>query len=168
MEEFFSLWQLQISCIFLEEISSKFSRHLFIVSSSCKSLNNLKNYNIDQNSNINNITNSKINTTTDLQSLRCQTFNIDPKPTNGKLYVSYNKNATFKVSSYLFDKKQNIYKNKKPKKKVKFVDEVYNKSLIEEICIQSFKGYNMRNNYASSSNYSNCRICRKTACCSII
>ena len=131
-------------------------------------LNNLKNYNIDQNSNINNITNSKINTTTDLQSLRCQTFNIDPKPTNGKLYVSYNKNATFKVSSYLFDKKQNIYKNKKPKKKVKFVDEVYNKSLIEEICIQSFKGYNMRNNYASSSNYSNCRICRKTACCSII
>ena len=131
-------------------------------------IDKLTNYNIDNESNINHITNTKINTTTDLQSLRCQTFNFDPKPTKGKMYVSFNKNATFKVSSYLFDKKQNILKNKKPKKKVKFVDEVYNKSLIEEICIKSFKEYNMRNNYASSDNYIHCKVCKKSACCSII
>ena len=55
-----------------------------------------------------------------------------------------------------------------PKKKVTFVDEVYNKSLVEEIQIKSFKGYNMRNNYMMSERYTNCKVCRKTACCLII
>ena len=45
------------------------------------------------------------------------------------------------------------------------MDEIYNKSLVEEINIKSFKGYNMRNNYTSSDKISNCRVCKKTACC---
>ena len=121
--------------------------------------------------------NSEQNTTNDINtssknindiSIRCQTFNFIPKSKGKKIYVSYNKNPTLKVSSYLFDQKPIIFNKKKPKKKVKFVDEVYNKSLVEEIPIKSFKGYNMRNNYMMSERYTNCKVCRKTACCLII
>ena len=129
-------------------------------------LDHIKNDNIETN-NKSNITNN--NTVNANNSLRCQTLNIDSKTKNGNgnLKYSYNKNPTFKVSSYLFDQKHSFIK-KKPKKKVKFVDEVYNKSLIEEICIKSFKGYNMRNNYSSSNNMAYCKSCKKTVCCLII
>ena len=105
-----------------------------------------------------------INNNIEANSLRCQTFNYDSKQKNGNIKYIFNKNATFKVPSYLFDKKHGFLQ-KKPKKKVKFVDEIYNKSLVEEINIKSFKGYNMRNNYTSSDKKSNCRVCKKTACC---
>ena len=57
--------------------------------------------------------------------------------------------------------------NKKTKKKVKFVDEVYNKSLIEEIQIKSYKGYNVKNNYiyGEDNNYKNDK---KLSCCLLI
>ena len=118
--------------------------------------NNKSNITNNNTSNVNNINNS----------LRCQTFIIDSKPKNGNIKYSYNKNQTFKVSSYLFDQKHFI--KKKPKKKVKFVDEAYNKSLIEEIYIKSFKGYNMRNNYTSSYKMAYCKPCKKSVCCLII
>ena len=84
------------------------------------------------------------------QSLRSQTFAYD---SNGKSCVNYtyNKNPTFKVHNYLFDRKQIVFNKKKPKKKVKFVDEVYNKPLTEEILIKSYKKYNNKNNYLSTS-----------------
>ena len=62
---------------------------------------------------------------------------FDNKPN----YFSLNNHP--KVTNIFFDNKPNIYAKKKVKKKVKFVDEVYNKSLIEEIPIKSFKGYNV-------------------------
>ena len=64
------------------------------------------------------------------------------------------------------EKKQTII-NKKIKKKVKFVDEVYNKSLIEEIQIKSFKVYNVKNNYTygEDNNYKNDK---KISCCLLI
>ena len=123
-------------------------------------LDQIKNYE----TNNKNITNNN-NNNVDANSLRCQTFNFDTKPKNIK--YSLNKNATFKVPSYLFDQKHG-FKQKKQKKKVKFVDEVYNKSLVEEINIKSFKGYNMRNNYTSSDKIIHCKFCKKTACCLII
>jgi hypothetical protein len=123
------------------------------------------NYNsVQNNTNEINVSSKNIN---DI-SIRCQTFNFNAQSKGKKLSVLYNKNPTLKVSSYLFDQKPLIFNKKKPKKKVKFVDEVYNKSLVEEIQIKSFKGYNMRNNYMMSEKYTNCKVCRKTACCLII
>ena len=129
-------------------------------------LDHIQNYNNNELNNKNIITN--YNNTTDANSLRCQTFNVNSKGKNGNVKLSYNKNPTFKITSYLFDQKHVFNTKKKPKKKVKFVDEVYNKSLIEEILIKSFKGYNMRNNYSSSDSINHCRSCKQTVCCLII
>ena len=129
-------------------------------------MDQINNSNLETN-NKSNITNNNTSNVNNLNnSLRCQTFIIDSKPKNGNIKYSYNKNQTFKVSSYLFDQKHFI--KKKPKKKVKFVDEAYNKSLIEEIYIKSFKGYNMRNNYTSSYKMAYCKPCKKSVCCLII
>ena len=73
-----------------------------------------------------------------------------------------------KVTNILFEKNPNIYTKKKVKKKVKFVDEAYNKSLVEEIQIKSFKGYNVKNNYTYGDNVNNYKSDKKTSCCSII
>ena len=128
-------------------------------------MEHVQNYNVELNTN-KNIKNKK--TTIDTNSLRCQTFSINPKPKPGNIQYLLNKNPTFKISNYLFDQKPIIFNPKKPKKKVKFVDEIYNKSLIEEVCIKSFKGYNLRNNYTSSSDsLTNCKVCKNTVCCSI-
>ena len=102
------------------------------------------------------------------QSLRCQTFVYTSNDKNHINYYGYNKRSTLKIHNYLFDQKPIVFKKKKPKKKVKFVDEVYNKSLTEEILIKSYKIYNSRNNYLSTSDsFVNCRVCKKTACCII-
>ena len=108
------------------------------------------------------------NNSIDANSLRCQTFNFNPKKKVVNMKYLLNKNPTFKIPNYLFDKKPIVFNPKKPKKKVKFVDEIYNKSLIEEIYIKSFKGYNLRNNYTSSDSYTNCKVFKKTVCCLII
>jgi len=130
-------------------------------------ISHVENYNIEQNNNNNEINTSSKNIN-DI-SVRCQTFNFNKKQKGKKVSVLYNKNPTLKVSTCLFDQKPSIFTKKKPKKKVKFVDEVYNKSLIEEIYIKSFKGYNIRNNYTmSGKNNTYCKGCKKTACCSII
>ena len=129
-------------------------------------LSHVENYNIEQNNNNEINTNGK--TINDI-SIRCQTFNFNKKQKGKKVSVLYTKNPTLKVSTCLFDQKPSIFNKKKPKKKVKFVDEVYNKPLTEEIYIKSFKGYNVRNNYTmSSKNNSYCNGCKKTACCLII
>ena len=106
--------------------------------------------------------------TTDANSLRCQTFNLNQKEKIVNMKYLLNKNATFKIPNYLFEPKPIVFNQKKSKKKVKFVDEIYNKSLIEEIYIKSFKGYNLRNNYSFSDSYSKCKVFKKTVCCSII
>ena len=67
----------------------------------------------------------------------------------------------------VYDKKQTIL-TKKNKKKVKYVDEVYNKSLVEEIQIKSYKGYNVKNNYTYGENVNNYKSDKKTSCCEII
>ena len=69
--------------------------------------------------------------------------------------------------SLLFDPKQTII-NKKNKKRVKYVDEVYNKSLVEEIPIKSFKLYNVKNNFTYGEDSNNYRTDKKMSCCIII
>ena len=50
-----------------------------------------------------------------------------------------------------------------------FVDEVYNKNLVEEILIKSFKGYDMKNNFSTNKDTtSSCSVFKNTACCIII
>jgi hypothetical protein len=95
------------------------------------------------------------------QDMKFKTFNFDAKNN----YFSLNNHPTI-VNQFLFDQKQTPI-NKKNKKRVKFVDEVYNKSLIEEIQIKSFKVYNVKNNftYGEDNNY---KSDRKTTCCLII
>jgi hypothetical protein len=68
--------------------------------------------------------------------------------------------------SIIFDSKATIL-NKKNKKRVKYVDEVYNKSLVEEIPIKSFKVYNVKNNFVYGED-SNNRADKKSTCCIII
>ena len=63
---------------------------------------------------------------------------------------------------------ENKSTKKKPKKKVKFVDEMYNKSLVEEIPIKSFKGYNVKNNFVYGDSANNYKSDKKTICCSLI
>ena len=81
-------------------------------------------------------------------------------------YFSLNNHP--KVTNIVFDSKPTIYTKKKAKKKVKFVDEIYNKSLVEEIQIKSFKGYNVKNNFTYGENVNNYKSDKKTSCCSII
>ena len=130
-------------------------------------INHLENYNIEQNKNNNNEINTSNKNINDV-SVRCQTFNFNQKPKGKKVSIFYNKNPTLKVSTCIFDQKPVIFNKKKPKKKVKFVDEVYNKSLIEEILIKSYKGYNMKNNYMMSNKNIYSKGCQKSVCCLII
>ena len=69
--------------------------------------------------------------------------------------------------SLLLDPKQTII-NKKNKKRVKYIDEVYNKSLVEEIPIKSFKLYNVKNNFTYGEDSNNYKIDKKVSCCTII
>jgi hypothetical protein len=69
--------------------------------------------------------------------------------------------------SLFLDPKQTII-NKKNKKRVKYVDEVYNKSLVEEIPIKSFKLYNVKNNFTYGEDSNNYRTDKKMSCCIII
>ena len=131
-------------------------------------ISQLENYNIEQNNNNNNNEINTSNKNINDISVRCQTFNFNQKPKGKKVSVLFNKNPTLKVSSYIFDQKPVIFSKKKPKKKVKFVDEVYNKPLTEEVLIKSYKGYNMRNNYMKSNKNIYCKDCKKTVCCLII
>ena len=96
-----------------------------------------------------------------LKNVKSKTM-LDNKPN----YFSLNNHP--KVTNIIFERKPSIYTKKKAKKKVKFVDEVYNKSLIEEIPIKSFKGYNVKNNYIYGDNVNNYKSDKKTSCCAIV
>ena len=85
---------------------------------------------------------------------------------NKNNYFSLN-NHPSKVNKIILDKQKTII-NKKNKKRVKFVDEVYNKSLIEEIQIKSFKGYNVKNNYTYGEDNNKYKSDKKSSCCLII
>ena len=126
---------------------------------------NLDNYNIEiMNTNFtNNMLGNGDNENGDenLKNVKSKTM-LD----NRTNYFSLNNHP--KVTNILFEKNPNIYTKKKVKKKVKFVDEAYNKSLVEEIQIKSFKGYNVKNNYTYGDNVNNYKSDKKTSCCSII
>ena len=77
-------------------------------------------------------------------------------------------NTTIIMKNCIIDKNQNIIKKKKTKKKVKFIDEAYNKNLVEEIQIKSFKMYNKGNNFSNDKTTSGCSVFRNTVCCTII
>ena len=47
-------------------------------------------------------------------------------------------------------------------------DEYYNKNLVEEIQIKSFKMYNKGNNFSNDKTTSGCSVFRNTVCCIII
>lgn len=81
-------------------------------------------------------------------------------------YFSLNNHP--KLTNIIFENKSIVFHKKKAKKKVKFVDEMYNKSLVEEILIKSFKGYNVKNNYIYGDNSNNYKSDKKTICCSLI
>ena len=126
---------------------------------------NLDNYNIEiMNTNLTtNMLENGDNENGDekLKNVKSKTM-LDNKPN----YFSLNNHP--KVTNIIFERKPSIYTKKKAKKKVKFVDEVYNKSLIEEIPIKSFKGYNVKNNYNYGDNVNNNKSDKKTSCCTIV
>jgi hypothetical protein len=126
---------------------------------------NLDNYNIElMNTNFTN--NMLENGDNDSNALNVKNVKSKTMFDNKPNYFSLNNHP--KVTNIFFDNKPNIYTKKKAKKKVKFVDEVYNKSLVEEIPIKSFKGYNVKNNFIYGENVNNYKSDKKTSCCSII
>ena len=128
---------------------------------------NLDNYNIERMGvnlfNEEDINNKAIEENSPLlkNSKKNRTFFDGSRPRNLAL-----NNHPSKINNFLLEQKNTMF-NKKNKKKVKFVDEVYNKSLIEEVLIKSYKGYNVKNNYTygEDNNYKNDK---KTSCCLII
>ena len=98
-----------------------------------------------------------------------------PQDDNFKTIINYDKTNNFTLNNYqsrksrisiIFDPKQTVIK--KNKKRVKYVDEVYNKSLVEEIPIKSFKLYNVKNNFTYGEDSNNYKSDKKTSCCLII
>ena len=95
-----------------------------------------------------------------------------PQDDNFKTIINYDKTNNFTLNNFnsrksiIFDPKQTVIK--KNKKRVKYVDEVYNKSLVEEIPIKSFKIYNVKNNYTYGEDSNNYKSDKKTSCCLII
>ena len=122
---------------------------------------NLDNYNIEtMGGNINYHDNNNNNHAIS-KTIKSKTF-LD----NKNNYFSLN-NHPSKVNKIILDKQKTII-NKKNKKRVKFADEVYNKSLIEEIQIKSFKGYNVKNNYTYGEDNNKYKSDKKSSCCLII
>ena len=124
----------------------------------------------EQSENIENMSPINKNPANKANSLKSKTLNLNSKSyeNNIKLLNLENINSTFMVPNYFLDKSQNVFSKKKTKKKVKFVDEVYNKNLVEEILIKSFKGYNMKNNFSTNKGItSNCNVFKNSACCKI-
>ena len=131
-------------------------------------LDYIDNYDVNKsNNNPNQSTITKENNISDKpSSLKSRTLNVKIKnnETNVNSFILENINSTFMVPNVFMDKNTNVFIKKKTKKKVKFVDEVYNKNLVEEILIKSFKGYNMKNNYSTNkSTSSNCNVFKNTA-----
>ena len=131
----------------------------------------IDNYDTNQNNNQILTTATKENNISDKgSSLKSKTLNVKIKK-NENNFSSFridNINSTFMVQDCFMESNQNICNKKRTKKIVKFVDEVYNKNLVEEILIKSFKNYNMKNNFSTNKNTnSNCNVFRNTACCFI-
>ena len=126
---------------------------------------NLYNYNIERmgaylnrdNNDANNNENSLVN-----KNVKSQTF-FDKN--NSRATIFSLNNHSSKIKKVILEKKQTIIK--KNKKRVKFVDEVYNKSLIEEILVKSFKNYNVKNNFTYGEDNNNYKSDKKSVCCLI-
>ena len=95
-----------------------------------------------------------------------------PQDDNFKTIINNDKTNNFTLNNFqskkslIFDQKQTIIK--KNKKRVKYVDEVYNKSLVEEIPIKSFKVYNVKNNFTYGEDSNNYKSDKKVSYCLII
>lgn len=140
---------------------------------------NLDNYNIEtMNNNFLNYFNNKGNNENENENgndNEQMNDNSPEGPKNFKNRTMFDNKINFfslsnhpKLTNIIFDSKQSVVSKKKIKKKVKFVDEVYNKSLVEEIPIKSFKVFNVKNNYTYGDNVNNYKSDKKTSCCSII
>ena len=122
---------------------------------------------IDKINNNNSITKNE-NNSSQVAALKSRTLNINTKQEENNFNVfSLKNNSTFIMQNCFMEKKQKIFNKKKPKKKVKFVDEVYNKNLVEEILIKSFKIYNKGNNFSTDKTTSGCNVFRNSICCTI-
>ena len=131
----------------------------------------IDNYEVNKNNDTNQSIATKENNISDKgSSLKSKTLNIKIKENNNNfnMFSLENINSTFMAQNCFMDSNQNVFKRKRTKKKVKFVDEVYNKNLVEEILIKSFKNYNMKNNFSNNKGTStNCNVLRNTSCCYI-
>ena len=132
----------------------------------------IDNFDTNKNNNQNSSVATKENNLIDkANSLKSKTLNMNSKKNeiNYNPFRLQNINSTFMVPNCFLEKNQNVFVKKKTNKKVKFVDEVYNKNLVEEILIKSFKGYNMKNNFSTNKETtSSCSVFKNTACCIII
>ena len=125
----------------------------------------IDNYNIERmGGNFNNFNNSQNNEDNNdiSKTIKSKTFFDSGKANYFSLI-----NHPSKMNKKELERKQTII-NKKIKKKVKFVDEVYNKSLIEEIQIKSYKGYNVKNNCIYGEDNNNYKNDKKVSCCLLI
>ena len=126
---------------------------------------------IDYIDNINNNNNNSKheNNNSQIPSLKSKTLNVHSKlnENNFNIFSLQNMNSTFIMQNCFMDKNQNIFSKKKTKKKVKFVDEVYNKNLVEEILIKSYKLYNKDNNFSTDKPTTGCSVFRNSICCTI-
>ena len=96
---------------------------------------------------------------------------IVPILTNSKnICKENNKTLIFdnKANYKRLETNKSLFHFNKIKKKVKFVDEVYNKSLVEEILIKSFKGYNVKNNFIYGGNNLGSQNDNKTSSCCLV
>ena len=166
LEEISKYSNLNCNCLKEKNVINRYSINLLscLISFDCID-------NIDTNNNnafkkdINNKDISKQN-----NAIKCQTLNfnnLNRKDNNINVFSFQNINSTFVMQNCFLEKNQNIFNRKKTKKKVKFVDEAYNKNLVEEIIIKSFKGYNKGNNFSSNKDSNNCSVFKNTSCCYI-
>ena len=124
---------------------------------------------IDNMNDNNNLVKTENNSDQISSSLKCKTLNENSKHKENNFNAfRLQNNATFIMQNCFMDKNQNIFNKKKTKKKVKFIDEAYNKNLVEEIQIKSFKMYNKGNNFSNDKTTSGCSVFRNTVCCIII
>ena len=163
LEEISKYSNLNCNCLNEKNVINRYSINLLSCLISFDFINN-----IDINNN--QAYNNDINITKQNNAIKSHTLNVNnlnKNENNTNVFRLQNINSTFVMQNCFLEKNQSMFNRKKTKKKVKFVDEAYNKNLVEEIIIKSFKGYNKGNNFSSNKDSNNCRVFKTTSCCLI-
>ena len=163
LEEISKYSNLNCNCLNEKNVINRYSINLLSCLISFDCINN-----IDVNNN--EVYNNNINISKQNNAIKSHTLNINnlnKKDNITNVFKFQNINSTFVMQNCFLEKNQSIFNRKKTKKKVKFVDEAYNKNLVEEIIIKSFKGYNKGNNFSSDNDSNNCNVFKTTSCCFI-